>query len=163
MTSTTAETATVPRPGDGGCHDWCTESGDGCHDWELDHGKWSRMHTYNFRLFSVMQTERVTADGRTFDPPTGDTASTRSTRPRTRGTLPLTLRRWLASWIRSRTAHDDHEDHRTDHHPPRLVRPRALQRGDPAGSVMGGSSPGGHPFSSQASIPQGEVEGVVRC
>jgi hypothetical protein len=73
MTSTTAETATVPRPGDGGCHDWCTESGDGCHDWELDHGKWSRMHTYNFRLFSVMQTERVTADGRTFDPPTGDT------------------------------------------------------------------------------------------
>ena len=66
-------TATIPLPSDP-CPAWCTESGDGCHTWEPCAGGWTRLHSHNFHLFTVMQIERVTADGRTFDAPTGDTA-----------------------------------------------------------------------------------------
>ena len=73
--TTTDQTITPTFPGpDDACPDWCTESDDKCHTWEPCAGGWTRLHTHNFRLFSVMQIERVTADGRTFDPPTGDTA-----------------------------------------------------------------------------------------
>ena len=72
--TTTDQTITPTFPGpDDACPDWCTESDDKCHTWEPCAGGWTRLHSHNLGLFTVMQFEKAAADGRTFDAPTGET------------------------------------------------------------------------------------------
>ena len=70
-TTSTTRTTTLPLPSDA-CPSWCTGTGH-THTWEPDDDGYSRMHSHDVGMFSVMQIENITAGGRTFDAPTGDT------------------------------------------------------------------------------------------